>query len=620
MTAVRSLEQAHHDGGPLSVATQSPDLGDRVEVRVRVPAGPDGSGVPDTVHLRSLEDADPVYDRLRRDGTDALGQAVFVGEVTVRHPCTRYRFLLEGGRAGYAWLTQEGLVGHDVTDGTDFRLLAHPGPPDWVADQWFYQLFPDRFARSGRVDRSVFPDWAAPAAWDDPPASTFPASMHQLYGGDLWGVAERLDHLERLGVTAAYLNPIFPAQQNHRYCATSFDHVDPVLGGDEALAALTAAMHDRGMRLVGDLTANHSGSHHPWFAAARAGQQPERGMYCFTDWPDEYEAWAGVPTLPKFDHRSAALRERLYEGEDAPVRRWLRDPVALDGWRVDAANMTGRARDVDVNAEVAASLLRVVREERGDDAWLLAEHCHDAGRDLERPGWHGTMNYPGSARPVWTWLRTEEPIDPFYIGWDVPLPRVDAATAVTSLVAANARLPWRAVTASLTLLGSHDTARWRSVAGDRGRALVGFGLLATLPGVPSMLYGDEWGLEGLTEDEARVPMPWHDPSRQDGATFEAVRRLVALRRESVALRRGGLRWAGSLGPDALAFVRDHPHERVLVVASRAAHGPLALPGGGHVAAPGVPLLDHDELAPATDPTTVVVPAADAPRIAVWRVA
>jgi alpha-glucosidase len=187
---------------------------------------------------------------------------------------------------------------------------------------------------------------------------------HQYYGGDLDGIIAHLDHIASLGVGTIYLTPFFPADSNHRYDASSFSQVDPLLGGDEALARLAAAVHARGMRLMGDLTTNHCGSTHEWFRAAQAdANSPEAGFFFFTEHPHDYAAWWGMKDMPVFDHRSAELRRRLYDGPDSVVARWL-GPHALDAWRIDVANMTGIHGDIDLNHELATTIRRTMAQSR----------------------------------------------------------------------------------------------------------------------------------------------------------------------------------------------------------------------------------------------------------------
>jgi alpha-glucosidase len=193
---------------------------------------------------------------------------------------------------------------------------------------------------------------------------------------------------------------------------------------------------------------------------------------------------------------------------------------------------------------------------------------------------------------------------------------VGGVEAVATIDAFRAAIPWRSWVHNMVLLDSHDTARWRTACGgDRDRTLAGVGLLLTFPGVPNVLYGDEVGLEGVDAEDARRPMPW-DESRWDGPTLDRYRGLIALRRSSEALRRGGFRWA-HVGDNALVFLRETSRERVLVAVSRAAHEPVEL------AADELGLVDHGEhllggpdLKP-DDGETVVLPA-DGPAAHIWR--
>ena len=323
------------------------------------------------------------------------------------------------------------------------------------------------------------------ARWDARPSGRGPEAALEWFGGDLRGVEQRLDHVTRLGATALFLRSVFPAGSTHRYDATSFERIDPLLGGEPAFASLVRAARERGLRLIGDLTTNHTGDGHDWFRAARDdASAPERDFYYFdSSLPAGYEAWWDVATLPKLDWSSERLRERMA----AVVRHWLE--AGLDGWRIDAANMTGRRRSQDVHREAA----RLLREAAGD-ALLIAEHCHDFRGDVGGDGWHGATNYAGFTRPVWQWLRGEGPP----AGADSPggLPRLDGRAIEATMRAFRAGMSWSAVLHSWSLLDSCDSARFRTVAGSRERQLVGVGLQMTLPGVPVVCAGMRSGWRG----------------------------------------------------------------------------------------------------------------------------
>jgi alpha-glucosidase len=556
------VSDPHHDGSDCCVLESPSELGGTAVVRVRVP----GRAGVDSVILRYVRDGEPAVVQAEVDEetpTETWWRASF----PLWNPETRYRWLLTT-RAGPAWLNGRGVRRHDVGDEDDFVLGLDRGGPDWHRDGVVYEIYPDRFASSGAaVDP---PDWAVPRDWDDRPTGRGPTTSREWFGGDLRGIGERLDHVESLGATVIYLTPIFPAGSTHRYDATTFDRVDPLLGGDEALASLVAAAHTRGIRLIADLTANHTGMGHEWFVRAREdAASAERSFYFFDeDLPSGYAAWLGVPSLPKLDWRSGELRDRMATA----LQRWLAPPFELDGWRIDVANMAGRYRDLDVNREVAETLRRALDAAR-PDGLVVAEHGHDFRRDLRGGGWHGVMNYAGFLRPVWWWLRSDGfGDDPFL---DAPAPRVDGRQAAETMRVFRAGLTWPSVLNSWTLLDSHDTARFSTVAGSRERHLVGVGLQMTTPGVPMVFAGDEIGLEGAWGEDARRTMPWNRPETWDGALLEDYRALIALRRSSEALARGGIRYV-HVGEDAIAYLRETRSERMLCLASRAAQGPVRL--------------------------------------------
>lgn len=564
MTDPAPLRRPHHDGSALYVADPAPRPGQRVTVRVRVPHA---SGVTE-VHLRQVTDGEPEFRPATRVASDDL-ESWWEAEVVCHNPVTGYRFVLSGETSGYQWLNGTGVHDRDVPDAADFRLVTHDPPPDWALDAVVYQVYPDRFARSAAAPpvTQVAPDWAIPAGWDDPVTAEPHLAGRQLFGGDLDGIAEHLDHLERLGVTTLYLTPFFPAGSSHRYDAATFDAVDPVLGGDEALRRLVRAAHERGLRVLGDLTTNHTGDRHEWFVAAQTDPAaPERDRYLYDETGD-YVSWLGVPSLPKIDHESTSVAERLFDAPDATVRRWLAGPDGLDGWRVDVANMTGRWGAQDVNHEVARRMRRAVQETRADGL-LIAEHCHDHSRDVDGDGWHGVMNYSGFTRPLWTWLR-HPGTAPSFLGSPLMVPRLGGAAVADTMDEFTALVPWRSRAHSFTLVGSHDTTRIRTLVESPDEVIAAAGLLLTLPGVPMITYGDEIGMLGSFGEDGRRPMPW-DESRWDNGIFAAYQELIRARRDLEPLRRGGMRWVHT-GDDVLVFLRETAEQVAMVAVSRAAY-------------------------------------------------
>ena len=611
----------HHDGSALYVSTQAPALGDTVQVRVRVPQG---YGPLTALRTRSNPDHEPRWsDAVLVSSAD--GWDWWQADVVVENPRHGYRFVFVHADGTVHWLNQSGLHAAETLDAEDFAFVTTPPPPAWLSAAVMYQIFPDRFGRSAQADQRPTPEWAIAASWETPVDPVLPGRSQQFYGGDLDGIIDHLDHLEDLGVTLLYLTPVFPAASNHRYDASSFLSVDPLLGGDDAYRRLIDAAHARGMRIIGDLTSNHSGDRHEWFQAAYGHPgAPESDFYYFTnDDNTEYATWMGAQTLPKFNWASTELRRRFVEGEDSVVAHWLK--FGLDGWRVDVANMTGRYGDIDLNAEVRQTLLQTVLA-TNPDAILLGESTNDATSDLQGDAWHGAMTYPSFTRPVWGWLSEpagtpwlsydgEKLTEPWFFTQPIGgIPRYTAHDVVAAMTRFTAGIPWRVRLGNMLPLDTHDTARFETNAAD-GTMPLAVGLSLTVPGVPVVFAGDEFALTGADGESSRTPIPWGTEGDPIVAERLALyRELIALRHAHAALQTGGMRFV-HVDDEALVFVRESADETVLVVAAR---GDLsveldaqALPG----ASQAVDLFGNVTLATEADGSVLL--EAEGPAFAMW---
>lgn len=601
--------EPHHDGSPLYLSNEQPVLGQVVSVYLRAPHE---AGITQA-HVRVVTDGEPAWFSASVDRVDDADTWYRV-DMPVENPIASYRWLVDGGPRDYRWVNGRGVFEHDITDAGDFKLTTFPPAPQWADDAVVYHVFPDRFARS---TQRPAPEWAIAQEWDDPVIGSGPETPFQWYGGDLDGIRQHLDHIQSLGANTVYLTPIFPAHSSHRYDASSFDVVDPSLGGDEALVRLSDALHARGMRLIGDLTTNHAGATHSWFLSATAdGSATEAGYFLFEQHPERYLSWLGVQSLPRLNHLDAGLRERFYEGPDSVVANWLRPPGNLDGWRIDVANMTGRHGDIDVNQDVARSI-RTTMLQAAPDSLLLAEHGHDFTRDLMGDGWHGTMNYSGFSRAVWAWLRSPDNEFRPTVGMPMDLPRLSGSQMVSTMLEFTAGVPWDVTRHNLNILSSHDSPRALTILGSPALVRVAAGLMATLPGIPSLYSGDEIGLEGTNGEDGRRPFPWHRQDDWDRETLAAWQGLFQTRAELPALRTGGLRWVAATS-DSIVYLRELPGQRVLVQATRGECERVRLParhfGAGQVL---TGLTGTADLAP--DQNNLLSLPNDGPAIRLWLV-
>ena len=553
--------QPHHDGSELYVSNIAPELGEKVTLKVRVPS----DYVFEKAMLRIYHDGEPRIFEMKeskRDSTETWYQV----NVEILNIQSYYRFAFIG-KGKYEWLNTKGLFDHDVHSNNDFQLVAFADNPEWIKSSVFYQIFPDRFARSGKVN--IVPEWAHPRDWDLLPQGRGKYTGQELYGGDLYGVSEHLDHITDLGVNGIYFTPLFPARSNHRYDASSFEVIDPILGGDAAFQALIKTAKKKGIRILGDLTSNHCGAGHTWLAKAKKDKKSKERSYFYWDksikWG--YIGWFGLESLPKLNFSSKALRKVMYEGKNSIVKKWISPKYGMAGWRIDVGNMTGRQGAENHHTEVMQGI-RNAMAEVNPQTWLVAENGDFDANDLNGLGWQGAMNYQGFMRPFWNWINRNPEITGGFQGLPFEMPRITGKQLVASMKEFNSSIPWRSLTASMMLLDSHDTARFRTVVmGDKKAHIAAMTMMLTYPGVPSIFAGDEIGLEGSWGEDARRTINWNDQSGWDIEFFSQVKELVRLRRSHDALINGGLRWV-AVADDYLVYLRESKKQSILVFISR----------------------------------------------------
>ena len=575
------LEVPHHDGSALYVERIDWRVDGTMRVRVQVP---NASRIAH-IAVRYTHDGEQGYVSLVREETatssgNKYGKSAstwWTANVPLVNPVVSYRFVLAADDGATQWLNATGVHKYDTPDADDFVARCDIDYPEWPTKSVVYQIFPDRFATSAL--ESSTPSWARRRDWNTLPQG--PDWSSELFGGDLYAAAERLDHVARLGANVVYFTPIFTARSAHRYDAASFDEVDPLLGGDSALSAFSKQAHAWNMRVLGDLTLNHCGSAHEWYQRAVADKKsPERNYFYFetTSEGERPATWLGVSSLIKLNFASRALRDRMYAADDSIARRWIDEETGLDGWRIDVANMAGRRGAHDVSHEVSGEFVAACQKEK-PDAYVVGEHFPDPRIDMVRGGWHGIMAYSAFTRPVWSWLRATELADGFpenFFGTPFGVPKRDGTAMVVAMRAFTAGVPYDAVLRSWLILDSHDTPRFHVLTGDRDRTKVGVGLQMTLPGVPMVWMGDEIGVGGTTcGEDSRRPMPWDREGEWDNDLLAWYRECIRLRRGSQALATGSMRWL-HVGPDVVVYLRETDGDRVLCCASRASHAAVQL--------------------------------------------
>ena len=465
-----------------------------------------------------------------------------------------YGFRFTRGDGSTVCLGKNGWCAQDALACWQLTVYEDSPTPAWFGEGVTYQIFPDRFRRTSVPDvtgmvgrRWVHDDWG-----DQPvflPDENGQITNHDFFGGSLAGITAKLDYLQRLSVTTLYLNPIFYAASCHRYDTADYRMIDPMLGTEEDLRTLCAEAEKRGIRVMLDGVFNHTGDDSRYFnrhgffdtpGAYQSKDSPWYDWFCFQHWPDKYDAWWGIDTLPAVNESAPSYRDFIIRGEDSVIRRWLR--CGVSGWRLDVA---------DELPDDFIQEIRAAMEQEKPGSYLLGEVWEDGSnkiaysrrrRYLLGRETHGLMNYPlrtaaldylrgGSAaafRDTMEQLRENYPPAAFYGGLNI-LGTHDTPRILT-LLGADAVPQDKAMRAAFRL---SPAAREKGLR----RLTLAAMLLYTFPGSPTVYYGDEAGLEGFEDPMNRRTYPW---GREEPRLLALYRTLGALRRRRPSLQKGDI--------------------------------------------------------------------------------
>ena len=479
-----------------------------------------------------------------------------------------------------------------------FRLLVYSADfrtPAWFHGGIMYHIFLDRFCRgTGEVslrDGAVLnEDWEhgipqfAKKAGD-------PLSNNVFFGGNLWGVAEKLDYLQSLGVTVLYLSPLFESVSNHRYDTADYEKIDRLLGGKVAFDHLIQAAHARGIKVILDGVFNHTGDdskyfnrrgHYDTLGAYQSKKSPYASWFRFRKFPDDYEAWWGIEIMPRLQHTSKDCR-RYFTGKDGIAANMLR--AGADGWRLDVAD--------ELSDEFLDELNATVKRESNGEAIIIGEVWENAVDKISY----------GERRRYFRGHQLDSVMNyPFRNAVMAFLQHGDAETFVNILTELYATYPPTVSHALMNLLGTHDTERILTLLGDEtagegkenpelsglhlspkirkeaiSKLKMASALQYTVYGVPSLYYGDEAGLEGYHDPFCRMPFPW---GREDRTLLAHYRALGRMRHKHPALKDGSFAFLAHTA-SAFAFERkDETANDTLIVAANMGDADFELPLGG----------------------------------------
>lgn len=427
--------------------------------------------------------------------------------------------------------------------------------PNWFKDGIIYQIFPDRFYNGlpqvlhPKKDSVIHGDWGNnPYYIRD--ADTGKIVAYDFFGGNLQGVIEKLPYLKELGISVIYFNPIFASVSNHRYDTGDYKIVDTMLGDNQVFSQLCAKAKEYGISIILDGVFSHTGSdsiyfnrdgNYPEVGAYQSKQSPYYSWYRFTDYPDQYEGWWGIETLPNVEENEPSYIDFMIEGKDSVIKHWL--TLGAKGWRLDVAD------------ELPDSFIKKIyttMKEIDEDSILIGEVWEDASNKesygkvreyLQGEEMDSVMNYPFRK-----------------ITLDFMLGAMDAHAVHRSFMSLAENYPSHNFYAMMNLIGSHDVPRVLTLLGEapphesltvaeqakyrlpkhqQQMAIARLKMMVlwqmTFPGVPSVYYGDEAGLQGYKDPFNRGTYPW---GQENDELLTWNKKVIALRNQYDVFKTG----------------------------------------------------------------------------------
>ena len=554
--------------------------GERCTLRIHIPQS---VGTTAVFCRLSREDGSPLTDHSLSFLEDRGPYQVWQGSFSMDTPGLYFYYFSITGNTGTFRLFKQG-DDTNMEAGDLWQLSCIPAEfttPDWAKGAVIYQVFPDRFCKSGDCDLTgkqtpyvLHENWDEEVFWQ--PDEWGEILNNDFYGGNFRGITEKMDYIASLGTTILYLNPISKSFSSHRYDTGDYKTPDPMLGTEEDFQALCKAAHDRGIRVILDGVYSHTGADSLYFD--KLGRFGGNGAYCtpdslyyswytFYEYPHKYNSWWGFDTLPTVNKLAPAFTDYIFGGEDSVIAHWL--GLGADGFRLDVAD--------ELPNEFMDGLKKRLRQLR-PDALLMGEVWEDASNkiayDVRRRYFvDGTldsvMNYPFRTA-ILRFLRWEEDSRDF-------------SRRIMSIVE---NYPAQVLHCNMNLLGTHDTPRILTDLVDdfdgsrqelaqrkltpeqlrlaKQRLRQATVLQFTLPGSPGIYYGDEAGMEGGKDPFNRRTYPW---GRENTDLLNHYRLLGQLRKAHPALRLGEILFDTTDG-GRLAYRRSYENETLRICINR----------------------------------------------------
>ena len=496
-------------------------------------------------HVIWKHEVTPMHKRYQTEDFD-----FYFVEIYPPHLRTKYAFIIEDNKDTYLFgskrvrqvFDEESLYQQfDLSEYFNFPYLNHEDlhhTPNWVKETVWYQIFPDRFA--SHHQKSTL-KWGK-----------LPVNNHELYGGDLLGVIDKLPYLKRLGISGIYFTPIFLAPTAHKYDTVDYFQIDPQFGTNEDFGLLVKKAHELGIKVMLDGVFNHSGYDHPFFQdVVKNGEDslyknaffiekfpvvnfPLNDLgkpHKYHNIPLNFKTFAHTPHMPKWNTSDPIVEKHLLDC----IRFWI-ETYDIDGWRLDVSN--------EISHDFLRQIKKVSRQAK-PDTFILGENW-----DASQPWLHGdqldsVMNYDLSY-PLWKYLEHQ----------------IDLKTFKNMIEMYLATTPKNVMENMFNLVGSHDTVRIkRRLKDDPNRVKLSYLFMFLSAGAPNIYYGDEIGMTGEHDPDNRRCMLW-DEKDQDLDFFNFTKKLIELRQKHPSFTTSDYHFIDS---DILMFTKTVEDDKILVL-------------------------------------------------------
>lgn len=457
--------------------------------------------------------------------------------------------------------------------------------PEWFKEALMYQIFVDRFYNGNENGRVLKPKKGSliHGNWDDTPFYIRNKDMSikrwTYFGGNLAGVIKKLKYLKELGVSVIYLNPIFESSSSHKYDTADYKNIDSMFGSNEIFCELCQKANDLGIQIILDGVFSHTGSdsiyfnregNYPGLGAYQSPDSPYYSWYRFYEYPDKYDCWWGIGTMPNVNEMEPSYQAFIIDGEDSVIKHWMKK--GAKGWRLDVA---------DELPDTFIKKMRRTMKEIDAESILIGEVWEDASNKVSY-GQKRQYLWGEELDSVMNYIFRKNSLD-FILG------KLDAVDLHKNFMSLYENYPREVFYSLMNLIGTHDVPRILTILGEgvkeerlsetgkertklkpgqRKMAIARLKLLVllqmTFPGVPCIYYGDEVGMEGYSDPFNRGPYPW---GNEDNQLLAWYKQIISLREKYPALKKGNWKPLYALR-DVYGYIRENNGEEVIVILNR----------------------------------------------------